>query len=115
VNAAAFAAAQEMLGNKLPTILNYYLEDAASYIDRIAESIARHDPMGAVAPAHTLKSSSRQLGAMALADLAEQVETAARAPNNIAEMQYLADLLPTMREALQHVRPFFQLAGLAQA
>ena len=113
VDAAAFESAREMLGNKLQTILTYYLEDAQEYIDRIDESVTKRHPQGAVVPAHTLKSSSRQLGVHGLAALAERAETTARAQNKGGDMRDLAELLPDMRQALAQVRPFFESAMAA--
>jgi len=44
-----------------------------------AESVARGDIAGAVRAAHTLKGTSRQLGAKALGDLFAEIEAAAKA------------------------------------
>ena len=107
LDAKAFEAARDMLGTKLPVILSYYLEDAEGYIERIADSLVQRDPVAAVAPAHTLKSSSRQLGVKTLADLAERVETIART-SAFEAMEELAMLVPDMQRALVQVRPFFQ-------
>ena len=108
VNADAFADAQTSLGGKLGTVLGYYIQDAESYIDLIATAMEHHDPQGVVRPAHTLKSSSRQFGAMQLAELAERIEHAARAKGNDNDVADLAILLPSLRKAFSQVKPFYQ-------
>ena len=113
VDFAAFSTAREMLGAKLTTILSYYLEDADGYLDRIAEAIALRDPAGAITPAHTLKSSSRQLGVNNLAELAEQAEAIARSLPKGSEMRTLEELLQPMRDALAQARPFFHTSNAA--
>ena len=107
-----FAIAQQTLGLKLPTILSYYLEDADSYLHRIHDAITRHDPAAAIIPAHTLKSSSRQLGAHQLADLAEKTESIARKGGTDAITQ-LAELIPLMQDLLTQAKPFFRLMKVA--
>jgi|GEM_PF-1848500 len=110
VDEETFATAREMLGDKLETIINYYLEDAGNYLTRIAESIKQNDPAGAIAPAHTLKSSSRQLGIITLANFAEQAEVTARTTGTNDNNKTLAALLPQMQDALKKAEAFLHYA-----
>lgn len=110
IDADIFINAREMLGDKLGTVVSYYLEDAANYINRIAEAIAKNDPNAIVLPAHTLKSSSKQLGVVTLADLAARVEVNARLQLSGEKAEDLSALLPPMRDALTQIRPFFESA-----
>jgi HPt (histidine-containing phosphotransfer) domain-containing protein len=90
--------AKSALGAKLSTILDYYLKDAESHIELIAEAMRQNNLDGVIQPAHTLKSSSRQFGAIDLADLAEKMETAARMKaDNAAD---IANIVPSLRSAL---------------
>jgi CheY-like chemotaxis protein len=101
---SAFADAQTALGSKFHIVLSYYVEDAQSYIDRIAEAIQKNDLKAVIAPAHTLKSSSRQLGAIALADLAARAELAARSNSSDDVIEDMPALLASMRNAYDRVR-----------
>jgi signal transduction histidine kinase/DNA-binding response OmpR family regulator len=107
IDLSAFTAARDVLGDKFSKVLSYYLEDAENYIDNIAEALSRNDLSSTVLPAHTLKSSSQQFGAMGLANLAARIEDEARVKSgNEAGMQ-LASLIVPMREALQQARSFY--------
>ncbi len=110
VDISVFNSAQEALGAKLPTILSFYLGDAESCINLIAQSLDQGDPSSAIVPAHTLKNSCCQFGIIALADLAAQAEAIAKLEAG-DKAKRLAILLPEMRSALNKVRPFFKSAG----
>jgi len=70
--------AKAMMKNKFPTMIEYFLEDSATYIAAIRDGIVTKNAEQIVSPAHTLKSSSRQMGAMVMSALAKQVEEQAR-------------------------------------
>ena len=55
-----------------------FLEDAPSHIQRLQAAAANNDIAAMVAPAHTLKSSSANLGALALSAVAKRIEFGAR-------------------------------------
>jgi HPt (histidine-containing phosphotransfer) domain-containing protein len=55
-----------------------FLSDAAARMERLREALARGDTDSLILEAHTLKSSSANLGALAFADLAKRFETAGR-------------------------------------
>ncbi|MDH3663989.1 MAG: response regulator, partial [Alphaproteobacteria bacterium] len=65
---------RESMGDQFGVILQYYLEDADDYVAKIGQARAAGDIEAMVAPAHTLKSSSRQIGALQVSKLAEQIE-----------------------------------------
>ncbi|WDF70883.1 hybrid sensor histidine kinase/response regulator [Novosphingobium sp. KACC 22771] len=62
-------------------LVKLYRTDTRDYLNDIADAMALGDLEGAVLPAHTIKSSSRIIGAMAMADLAGQMETLLRSGN----------------------------------
>jgi HPt (histidine-containing phosphotransfer) domain-containing protein len=79
IDDAAFDAAKEMMNHKFDKIIGYYLEDARVYVDAIKEGLENKDAESIIPAAHTIKSSSRQIGAFALASYAANIEEAARA------------------------------------
>ena len=65
-------------GGLLNKLIALYLEESPMLISQIAEGIKNSDVGQVLASAHSLKSTSATLGAMALSDLARQIETMAR-------------------------------------
>ena len=69
---------RDELGPGFIRIIGYFREDGVKSIARIEEAMRSHDTTALVVPAHTLKGESRQLGAEALAQVAELIESTAR-------------------------------------
>jgi HPt (histidine-containing phosphotransfer) domain-containing protein len=76
-------------------LLDLYVDDSTSQLRRLEESLRSGDLKVAERIAHTLKSSSANLGAMTLSNLCMQMELRGRsqAPASMSE------LLPATREA----------------
>jgi HPt (histidine-containing phosphotransfer) domain-containing protein len=70
---------RSIMGGEYQGLVKLFLEDAPTHIKRLQEAAAAGDIAAMVAPAHTLKSSSANLGAMALSSVAKRIETGARA------------------------------------
>jgi histidine phosphotransfer protein HptB len=102
VDWTVFAQARAELGAGFVRILGYFREDGVKSVAAIEAAMRAGNATAMVLPAHTLKGESRQFGAEPLADLAETIETIARAR---VESQDTPD------EALEHVvklRPLFE-------
>ncbi|MBS0195082.1 MAG: response regulator [Proteobacteria bacterium] len=67
------------MGDSFRELLQVFLEDAPKHLARLDEAITNHDIPGLVGPAHALKSSSANLGAMQLSAAAKHIEQGARA------------------------------------
>jgi len=63
----------------LARVVHVYFESAPSLIERLRTGLAAHDTEAVRVAAHSLKSSSANLGATVLADMCKQLELAARA------------------------------------
>ena len=59
-------------------VVNTYLESSQQLLSAIRDATAAGDPTGFAAAAHTLKSSSAQVGAMGLSNLCKELETLGR-------------------------------------
>ncbi len=68
----------EVAGADTITILQLFLEDAPGIIERLETAATNRDSMQLRDLAHTLKSSSANVGAQALANAARRIELAAR-------------------------------------
>jgi response regulator RpfG family c-di-GMP phosphodiesterase len=67
-----------MMGSEYQSLIRVYLEDSPKLISQILSALSNRDCVALVTPAHTLKSSSANLGAMTLSALAMAMEKSAR-------------------------------------
>lgn len=74
VDEAAISDAKKLLGDKFSQLLEFYLEDTASYIAAIHQARLERQDEVISAIAHKIKSSSLQLGAIRLSDIAKDIE-----------------------------------------
>ena len=72
------AELREVLGSEVDKIIAVYLEDAPRLIAQLERAAVNIDPIALRVTAHTLKSSSANVGAMTLSDAARDLEHAAR-------------------------------------
>ena len=78
IDLEALKSAKAVMNNKFARIIEYYYEDTQLYLDIIVQGFTKQDATMIMPAAHTIKSSSRQLGAFVLADAALALETAAK-------------------------------------
>jgi len=69
----------DTMGGEFGDLVRVYLEDAPQRLRELESAAASGDAAAQVAPAHTLKSSSANIGATTLSDLARSIEHSARA------------------------------------
>lgn len=74
----ALAEAKEVMKAKFGTMVKYYLEDSENYINAIRAAMDAGNVEAVIAPSHTLKSSSMQMGAQRLSIIAKEMEAMAR-------------------------------------
>lgn len=71
----------EIMGDDFPGLVRIFLQDAPGQVAAVRAAAERDDLAALVAPAHILKSSSANLGAMTLSNTAREIETGARQGN----------------------------------
>ena len=69
---------EAVMGNEYISLIQLFLEDAPKQIQQLEQAAAENNIHGMIAPAHTLKSSSANLGALALSAIAKRIEIGAR-------------------------------------
>lgn len=74
IDPVAVTEAQKVMGQKFIKVLNYYFEDTENYLHAIDSGLASGDVVAIVNMAHTIKSSSIQMGACEMGRLAAQLE-----------------------------------------
>jgi HPt (histidine-containing phosphotransfer) domain-containing protein len=67
-----------VMGPEYLSLIKLFLEDAPTHIQKLEAAAAANDIAAMVAPAHTLKSASANLGALALSAVAKRIELGAR-------------------------------------
>lgn len=67
-----------IMGSEYQGLVKLFFEDAPLHIQRLQAAVRTNDIAAMVAPAHTLKSSSANLGALALSSVAKRIEIGAR-------------------------------------
>ncbi|MFC4726716.1 ATP-binding protein [Coralloluteibacterium thermophilus] len=86
---------REMMGEAgCRQLVQVFLEDAPRHIARLRIAAASSDQAALVAPAHTLKSASANLGAMAVSAIAKRIEQGAR-DQRLSRSVALVSLLET--------------------
>lgn len=81
IDPATFANLVEMTGGELDFVdelVDTYLDDGAQLVAELRDAASRGDVAGMVRPAHSLKSSSLNLGALQLGERCRTVEEGAR-------------------------------------
>mgnify|MGYP002784199089 CR=1 FL=1 len=68
----------DVMGSEFTSLVKVYLEDTPKNLQILNSAAERGDVQAMIAPAHSLKSTSANLGAMALSDLAKLIEHGAR-------------------------------------
>jgi HPt (histidine-containing phosphotransfer) domain-containing protein len=110
IDRATFERLLEMAGGDhdfVDELVDTYLEDGASQVDALRAAAAAGDAPAIVRPAHTLKSSSATVGALALADLCRELEADGRAgsvPDAADRAAAAAQAFADVRAALLELR-----------
>jgi HPt (histidine-containing phosphotransfer) domain-containing protein len=67
-----------VMGSEYLSLIKLFLEDAPTHLQKLEQAAGANDIAAMVAPAHTLKSASANLGALALSAVAKRIELGAR-------------------------------------
>jgi CheY-like chemotaxis protein/HPt (histidine-containing phosphotransfer) domain-containing protein len=68
----------EMMGGEFTDLVRVYLEDTPKSVELLERAAGLGDNDGLVAPSHSLKSTSANLGALGLSEMAKRIEHGAR-------------------------------------
>jgi signal transduction histidine kinase/CheY-like chemotaxis protein/HPt (histidine-containing phosphotransfer) domain-containing protein len=78
INPEVVADLREIMGDEFSSLVRVFLEDAPNALARLQAAAASGDRDGLIGPAHSLKSTSANLGAMELSAQARHIEHGAR-------------------------------------
>lgn len=88
----------------LERLITAYLDEAPKYVNAIRSGLAESDFDALRIAAHTLKSSSANLGAVRLSELCQNIESAALSANTSEATQLISALGPEVFAAEQALR-----------
>ena len=71
--------ARNILKGKYDEMVNVYINNSWEQVEEIIKAINENDIESVIRPAHTLKSTSKQMGALKLSDAAKEIEYSAKA------------------------------------
>lgn len=95
IDPTAFANLVEMTGGDLAFVddlVDTYLEDGSAQVDALRDAVARSAVEDLVRPAHSLKSSSLNVGALQLGELCRTLENAARSSSVPHPAEWVAQI-----------------------
>ncbi len=93
----------EIMGEEFPDLVRTYLESAPGLIQQLETAAQQGGVDALIGPAHSLKASSNDLGATQLAEIAQNIEHAARAGNDSAR-----DSVPELQDRFAEARAELQ-------
>ncbi len=70
----SYESAKNLMDDKFSIMVGYYISDTQQYINDIKRAIDNKDVKAIIQPAHTIKSSSFQIGAIKVSILAKEME-----------------------------------------
>lgn len=99
--------AREVMQDKFPLMVEYFLEDANSYLATVETAITKQDLDTIRTAVHTMKSSSRQLGAIKLSALANEMENICiqALEGGHANFAQIEALFADLKQAFEEVEP----------
>ena len=98
------AQMRESIGQAFPRMLEVYLEDMPIYLSSLERAIVGRDAQAIKELAHTVKGSGRNIGALRLVSLSQQLEELDGTVEGLADQLYkqLASEYENVKLALQH-------------
>ena len=113
INISIVEEAKELMGERFPTMVKYFLEDTEMYLGEIQASIEDKDIKRAISPAHTIKSSAKQIGAERISDIARQIEWFCREyEGGDGDLEQLDRLYQDLQEEMDAAIPLLEeIAG----
>jgi len=78
INLVTVNEAKILMTDHFPTMVTYFLEDTEMYLQEIERGVQEKNAELAISPAHTIKSSAKQLGAEQVSNVAKEIEELCR-------------------------------------
>lgn len=115
IDREAWAETRSLVGDKIDAITSYFLEDGARYIAELEHALQHAStPSAFIAPAHTLKSSSKQFGLVGLSELSRRIEEIGRTESDlISACSAVQVLMEPLRKAFDEANTYLNMQRTA--
>ncbi|MDB2414948.1 Hpt domain-containing protein [Rickettsiales bacterium] len=107
INWDTIEGAKSLMGDKFTIMIEYFLEDTATYIDAINNGLNSNDIEQVKVSAHTIKSSALQIGADKVSEIAKDMEVISIAilENSDSDLSKLNSLCENLKDAFSKAEP----------
>ncbi|MDA9163262.1 Hpt domain-containing protein [Rickettsiaceae bacterium] len=107
INIKLAEEAKNLMTDRFPTMVSYFLEDTQMYLEEIEKGATEDDPERAISPAHTIKSSAKQLGAERVSEIAKNIEELCRnlVENGSNDLEQFKNLSKQLKEEIELATP----------
>jgi HPt (histidine-containing phosphotransfer) domain-containing protein len=95
----------DAIGDSLPEIINLFLDDVPESLEKMRISLAQGDFAAIGLTAHSLKSSSANLGAMQMSALCAELEQVIA--NGESNSLFISESIEEIANSFDQVRPLF--------
>ena len=92
INSEALDELRSLMGESLNEVLQTFIDYVPGQIDELSTAVMNNDAEGVFNLAHKMKSSSSSIGALGLANTAEQIELIGRAGSTEGTVELLEQL-----------------------
>lgn len=107
LNMSIVEEAKELMSDRFPMMVKYFLEDTQMYLEEIEKGVKENNAEIAISPAHTIKSSAKQLGAERISDASKSIEEICRdiVENRNNDFQQFEKLYGELKEEIEAATP----------
>lgn len=107
LNMSIVEEARELMSDRFPMMVQYFLEDTEMYVEEIEKAVRENNAEIAISPAHTIKSSAKQLGAERISEVARHIEELSRdiIENGNEDYPHLASLYEELCAEIEAATP----------
>ncbi len=92
IDKSVFDSLRELMGGEFPILIDAYKEDTAEFVQLLRSACDSDDHAAMQVPAHSMKSSSANIGAMRLSALAKKLEEQVRSDTLENVAQQIAEI-----------------------
>ena len=107
LNYTIIEEAKQLMGDRFPSIIKYFLEDTQSYAEEIEKNIGEKNFEGVMIAAHTIKSSAKQIGTERISECAKQIEVLSKEiiSGKSGDHEEIARLYEELKEEIEAAKP----------
>lgn len=106
IDVGAIEELHQTMGEKISRMFDYFVSDSAEYVRRVDCGFSSSDIKEIIESSHSLKSSSRLIGAIRLSNCAELIEFSAK---EIEKASNIQEALPSLSMAIAELKKISEI------